>query len=170
MKLPFSFGQKKENKEYFLAVLLRDETASIVVLEETHNKLRIIAQQTTHLPTPLEHIDIEKLLDILDKGITSLESQLPAQSSLHKTVFGLKESWVEEAHIKKEYLGMLKKISEELELKPIGFLVFSEAISHLLQQEEGAPVSAILVELGKQTTTVILVRGGKITETHTVPN
>src|SRR5579859_7557891 len=170
MKLPFSFGQKKIIVEYFLAVLLRDETVSVVVLGETNTKLRIVTQQTMHLITPLEQIDIEELLDTLDKAITKVESELPADASLHKTVFGLKETWVEDAHIKKEYLVMLKKISDELELKPIGFLVFSEAISHLLQQEEGAPVSAILVEIGKQSTTVALIRGGKITETHNAPN
>src|SRR3990172_6833585 len=48
--------------------------------------------------------------------------------------------------IKKEYLGKLKKISDSLDLKPMGFLVVTEAISHLLQKEEGAPVSAILCE------------------------
>lgn len=170
MKLPFSFGQKKETLEYFLALLLRDETVSVVVLGESGGKLRIITQQTKQLTTPLEQIDIEQLLDTLDKAITIVESQLPAGASLHKTVFGLKETWVEEAHIKKEYLSTLKKVSEELELKPIGFLVFSEAISHLLQEEEGAPVSAILIELGKLTTTVALLRGGKVTETHSAPN
>ncbi len=170
MKLPFSFRQKKETVEYFLALLLRDETVSIVVLGETNGKLHIVTQQTKQLATPLEQIDTEILLDSLDKGITKVESELPEGSNLHKTVFGLKETWVEEAHIKKDYLSVLKKLSDELELKPIGFLVFSEAISHLLQEEEGAPVSAILVEMGKVTTTVALIRGGKITETHSAPN
>lgn len=170
MKLPFSFGQKKVTIEYFLALLLRDETVSVVVLGETNGKLHIVTQQTKELTTPLEQIDTELLLDTLDKAITKVESALPEGSSLHKTVFGVKETWVEDAHIKKEYLTMLKKISDELELKPIGFLVFSEAISHLLQEEEGAPVSAILVEMGKLTTTVALIRGGKVTETHSAPN
>ncbi|HSW88213.1 MAG TPA: baseplate J/gp47 family protein [Candidatus Saccharimonadales bacterium] len=170
MKLPFSFGQKKETVEYFLALLLRDETVSVVVLGETNGKLHIVTQQTKQLSTPLEQIDTEILLDALDKGITTVESELPEGSSLNKTVFGLKETWVEDAHIKKDYLAVLKKLSDELELKPIGFLVFSEAISHLLQEEEGAPVSAILIEMGKVTTTVALIRGGKVTETHSAPN
>lgn len=170
MKLPFSFGQKKEIVEYFLALLLRDETVSVVVLSETGGKLHIVTQQTKQLTTPLEQIETEVLLDTLDKAITTVESALPEGSALNKTVFGLKETWVEDAHIKKEYLAILKKVSDELELKPIGFLVFSEAISHLLQEEEGAPVSAILVELGKLTTTVALIRGGKVTETHSAPN
>lgn len=170
MKLPFSFGKKQEPIEYFLALLLRDETVSVVVLEEKNTKLTVVTQQTKELSKPLEDSDQEELLDALDKAITTVESQLPNGASLHKTVFGLKETWVEETHIKKDYLAKLKVISEELELKPIGFLVFSEAISHLLQEEEGAPISAILVEAGKHTTTTALIRGGKVTETHSAPN
>src|SRR5258708_1054111 len=157
MKLPFLFGKKQEPIEYYLALLLRDEPLNVVALKEQNGKLYVTAQQTNSIPSPLEEIESEKLLEILDKAITSIETELPKDATLHKTVFGVKETWVEASHIKKEYLGKLKIISEELELKPIGFLVFSEAISHLLQAEEGAPISAILIEIGKLTTTVALI-------------
>src|SRR5579871_3505628 len=170
MKLPFSFGQKKELTEYFLALLLRDETISVVVLEEKATKLHLVSQENVSLSNLLEEVDFEEILDSLDKAITKLENALPPKAELYKTVFGVKESWVEEAHIKKEYLAKLKKISDELELKPIGFLVFSEAIAHLLQEEEGAPVSAILVESGEKSTAISVLRAGKVAETHTIQN
>src|SRR5947207_14171769 len=43
-------------------------------------------------------------------------------------------------------------------------MVVTEAISHLLQEEEGAPLSAILAEVGNKTVTLTLLRGGKAVE------
>ncbi len=51
-----------------------------------------------------------------------------------------------------------------LDLSPIGFMVVTEAISHLLQEEEGAPLSAILAEIGHRKITLTLLRGGKAVE------
>ena len=66
-----------------------------------------------------------------------------------KTIFGVKGSWVDESKINPEKLAKLKKISDELGLIPIGFLVIFEAIAFLLEKEEGAPVTTILAETGK---------------------
>ena len=49
-------------------------------------------------------------------------------------------------------------------MDPIGFLVFSESILNLIHKEEGAPVTAVLVEVGNKYVTVSLVRAGKILE------
>lgn len=104
-------------------------------------------------------------MEVLDKSISQAETVLPDNIESHKTIFGLKESWIEDNKIKKEYLEKLKKASEELALDPIGFLVSSESIVNLLQKEEGAPITAVLVELGEKFITVSLVKSGKIMET-----
>jgi len=44
-------------------------------------------------------------------------------------------------------------------------MVVSEAISNLMQQDEGAPLSAIFAELGKKIITLTLFRGGKSVQT-----
>lgn len=168
MKLPLSLQFKKKiTNQYFLALLLRDEKATAVIFEEAEGKVRVVGEHEEQFATTLEHATIEELLEVLDKAISNSESGLDESIQTQKTVFGVKEEWVEEAKIKKEYLSKLKKISESLSLTPIGFLVIPEAIAHLLSREEGAPVSAILVEIGKKAITVSHIRAGRVIETKT---
>lgn len=168
MKLPFSLQFKKKiTTQYFLALLLRDEKATAVIFEESEGKVRVVGEHEEQFITSLEHASTEELLEVLDKTIANAESALDEGIQTQKTVFGVKEEWVAEAKIKKEYLAKLKKISESLNLTPIGFLVIPEAIAHLLSKEEGAPVSAILVELGRKAITVSHIRAGRVIETKT---
>ncbi len=170
MKLPFlgSFG-KKEVKNYYLALLLQDEKIGAVILEEIEGRIHVVASAEEHFSTSLEKASFEEWLNNIDKAVSLAENNLPEEIQTEKTVFGVKQDWVEDGKIKKEYLIKLKKVCDELELKPIGFLVFTEAIVHLLQQEEGAPVSAILVEVGKKFLTISLIRAGRIVQTQLTP-
>ncbi len=172
MKLPISFpsfGKKQQDKNYYLILLLRDEKATAVILEEENKTVRIAGMNETHFATPLEDTTDDSLLDILDKTISKAEETLPPSIQTEMTVFGVKDSWVEEKKIKKEFLDRLKSVGKALSLKPIGFLVISEAIAHLIQQEEGAPVSAIVAEIGKYSVMLSLFRGGRLLETKSAP-
>ena len=166
MNLPFFKNfNKKIIPLYYLVLVLRDEKAQAVVFEEIESKARIVGQKEQHFSTSIDEVSQEELLEKLDKAISASESSLPENIQTQKTIFGVKESWTDNDQIKKEYLAKLKKVSEELGLIPIGFLVISQAISHLLQKEEGVPVSAILVEINKKSVTVTLLRAGKSIET-----
>ncbi len=161
------FLKKKNPFSYFLVLVLRNEKASAVVFEELEGKIRIVGQYTEFFRTSIEDTSDGEILEVLDTAISKAEDSLPENVQTHKTIFGVKETWVENDKIKKEYLARLKKVSDHLELTPIGFLVISQAISHLLQKEEGAPVSAIIVEVGNKSVTVSLIRAGRTMETKT---
>src|SRR6185437_418938 len=108
----------------------------------------------------------------LDKAISRAEEILPPDIQTHKTVFGVKGTWVDDEtkKIKSEYLEKLKKACDALDLKPIGFMVTTEAIMHLMQDEEGAPVSAVFAEIGKKEVILSLLRGGKVIESVSNPH
>lgn len=167
MKLPFieSLFGKKEKKEYFLALLLRDEKVTAVIFEELAGKVRVVGKNEVLLNVSLEEATPDEWLEAFDKAISAAEETMPEDTETQKTIFGVKETWVEDTKIKKEYLLRLKKASDTLGLLPIGFLVIHEAIAHLLQEEEGAPVSGILIEIGQKHTTVSLLRAGRVIET-----
>lgn len=168
MNLPFIKNfNKKILPSYFLVLVLRDEKANAVIFEELGGKVKIVGLQEEDFPSSIDEVSSEEFLQTLDKAISQAESSLPENIEVQKTIFGVKETWTENDQIKKEYLAKLKKASEELGLTPIGFLVISQAISHLLAKEEGAPISAILTEVNKKTLTVTLLRGGKSIETKT---
>lgn len=166
MRLPFlSFLNKKIKPEYYLALLLREEKVTAVVFEEYKGLVKLVGKHEENFETSIEHATLDEWLEVLDRAISNAESTLPKNVETQKTVFGVKENWVEDAKIKKEYLLKLKKVCETLGLTPIGFLVIQEAIAHLLQKEEGVPPSAILIEVGNKNLSLSLLKAGNVIET-----
>lgn len=165
MKLPFSLKLDKKKPALFLVLVLRDEKVDAVIFEEQAGIAQVVGQHEERFQNSIDSISLEEFLDILDRSISKAQSSLPDGSEPQKTIFGVKEDWIENDKINKEHLLKLKKACDELGLTPIGFLIISQAISYLLQKEEGAPLSAILVDAGKTSITVSLIKGGKIVET-----
>ena len=164
MKLPFHLFNKKAQPDYFLAFILKNEKAIAVIFEKLEEKARVIGKAEENFKTNVEVASPEELLDVSDKAISKAEEVLPPSIETKKAIFGLKSEWVEDNKIKKDYLEKLKKVSKELGLTPIGFLVTSEAIINLLKSDEGAPLTAIFAEISKSFITVSLIRAGKIIE------
>jgi len=168
MKFPsIPFFEKKEKVEYFISLVFRDEKLNSFVFEQKASVIKIVNSQEEFFVDSLDKTSFEELLDASDKIISQAEDELDLPIEIQKTVFGLKETWVKDAKIKKEYLDVLKRLSNSLGLIPVGFLTISEAVVSLLQKEEGAPPSAILVDVGKNSLTVSLVRAGKVIEAKT---
>jgi hypothetical protein len=164
MALPFL--KPKAKPEYYLALVLRNERATSILFSKAGSTIKYLGHGEENFENNIEDVTSEQFLETLDKSITQAESVLPDNIESHKTIFGLKDSWIEDNKIKKENLEKLKKASTELGLEPIGFLVSSESIINLLQKEEGAPVTAVLVEMGEKYLTVSFVKSGKVLETR----
>jgi hypothetical protein len=164
MKLPIPGLSKKSQAEYYLALVLRNERATSVLFSKVGNTIKYLGHGEEDFANTIEDATTEQFLEVLDKSITQAETVLPDNIETRKTIFGLKDSWIENNKIKKEYLEKLKKASDDLGLEPIGFLVSAESIVNLLQKDEGAPVTAVLVEMGQKYITVSLIKSGKIVE------
>ncbi|TXG78669.1 hypothetical protein E6Q11_00700 [Candidatus Dojkabacteria bacterium] len=172
MKLPKlpSLEKKTKTKEYYLSLVLRDEKASAVVFEEENSRVNVVGEHEEHFKTSLNEVPEEELLDVLDKTVSGAERNLPPDTESQKTIFGVNQDWIsEDGKIKTQYLTKLIKISDELEFKPMGFLVIPEAVVHLLAKEEGQPISGILTEINNKSLNVYLVKAGKIIETKSSP-
>lgn len=168
MKLPkLPFLNKKLEEEYYLALVLRDEKVSALIFKEQAGKITIVSKRDEDLTGTLEETPLDELVSILDKVISHAETRLPADIEIKNTIFGVKDSWVNEKKINKDYLLKLKHACSELDLTPIGFIVLPEAIAHLIRQEEGAPATALITEVGKFGVSVSLFKAGKLIETKT---
>jgi len=166
MNLPnLPFLEKKENSEYFLSLVLRDEKVSAVVFKEVNARVNVVGEHNELFKSSLEDASDEELLNAIDRAVSIAEKLLPEGVESQKTIFGLKQDWILDGKIKPDNLAKLKKISDELLFKPVGFLVITEAIAHSLQKDEGAPISAIITEVGKKSITVSLIKAGKVLET-----
>ena len=163
MKLPaIPFLTKTETTEFFLALLFESDKVAGILFQEQDKTLVILANHETKIA--LEEASIEDLVIAADTVISKLEVSIPEGATLEKTIFSVPFTWVEDGKIKPPRLSQLKKISVELALTPIGFIISIEAIVVFLQKKEGAPVNGIFVELSDELLTVFLVRSGNIIE------
>ena len=161
MRLPaIPFLTKTVSTEFFLSLIFESDKISSILFKEQEKTLIILASHEVLLD--LEDATVEDLVVASDKVISKLELSLPENATLEKTIFAVPHSWVEEGKIKPERLTQLKKISVELALTPMGFIVSIEAIIAFLQKKEGAPVNGIFVELSEKYLTVFIVRGGNV--------
>lgn len=159
MNLKDFFAQKENPPELFWSLVLEEAfvQAGIWYIKED-GVAEVIA---TSPPTPWE--EEEELLGSADAALSSCIQKLPEEfPEPTKTVFGVASSWIEGGEIKEEYLGKIKRICSELSLTPTGFVVLSEAFAHLFKSEEGSPVSAVILGLGKQNLEISVFKLGNL--------
>lgn len=161
MKLPaIPFLTKSVSTEFFLALIFETDKISSILFKEQEKTLVILASHETSID--LEAASAEDLVVSCDNVISRIEMSLPDGANLEKTIFAVPHSWVEEGKIKAERLLQLKKISTELALTPMGFIISIEAIVAFLQKKEGAPISGIFVEISEKYLSAFIVRSGNI--------
>ncbi len=161
MRLPaIPFLTKTTTSEFFLSLIFESDKVSSILFREQEKNLNIIG--THEVKLDLNKASGEDLIVACDSVISKLEMSLPEGATLEKTIFAVPYSWIDDGKINPDKLSDLKKISTELALVPMGFIVSIEAIVAFLQKKEGAPVSGIFVELGEQTLSVFIVRSGNV--------
>lgn len=158
--IPFLSGGKKE--DFFLSLLFQQDKISAILFKEVQKTLVILASSEEKID--LSEATVEDLVIASDTVISKIEMSLPEGATLEKTIFSVPYSWVEEGKIKEERLNQLKKVSVELALVPMGFIVSIEAIIAFLQKKEGVPINGIFVELSESFLYIYLVRSGNILE------
>lgn len=161
MKLPF-LSKKKDGKEYFLALLFSSNDVKSLLFEKTGESLLIIAAKKEEFEEPLDLLTSERLIELSDIVISSVEEALPEASLLDKTIFAVPHRWVVDGKIIKEELMKLKSLCEALHLTPVGFIVSIEAIIAYLHKKQGVPVTAIFVEIGKKHVTLSIAKNGTV--------
>lgn len=161
MNLPF-LRQKKEDKEYFLALLLSSGEIRSILFEKNGESLLILASHSQEFSEPLDTLPTERLTEISDVVISEVERVLPEGSALEKTIFAVPDRWITDGKIIREHLLKLKAVCDALHLTPVGFIVSIEAIIAYLHKKQGVPVTAIVVEIGKKHVTMSLIKNGNI--------
>lgn len=127
------------------------------VLEET---AEIVAEGST---VAFEEENEESLVSAADGTLSSAASNINDNvKEPSKVVFGLPVSWIEDGTISSKKLTLLKKLSDELELSPAGFVAIPEAIVHLIKSKEGSPLHGLLIGVSDITIELSLVQNGKI--------
>ncbi len=166
MKLPFLdiFFSPKETDGYFIALEIKQKSVAALLLSRNTGKLELVAAKEVPLLHHVSKMTTEDLIETADRAIIGTETATPPGTFIKKSILTIPYEWQDNGKVKKAHLAQLKKLCDDLELTPIGFLVPIEAIMHEMRQQEGALSNAIFLELEDNMMTAYVARAGSIVE------
>lgn len=150
----FSPKTKASPPEYFLAVEIHDSIVKTAVWQ-IENELPSVVSVGSFEAWESE----DSLVNGLDASLTQAVKHLNVEPD--RVIFGLPETWLDGDRIQPEKAGLIKKVTKDLSLKPIGLVTISEAILQQLKVDEGIPPTAIFLEIYPTKVIVSLVRLGQ---------
>ena len=155
MGFSIPFFKKKSEKSVYFGLYITDSSAFGFVFEVTKGQTYIISQNTYNLTA-----GFDKILEDIDNLISELE--LKTNHHLSQTIFFL-HSWMIDAEtfeIKAPYKGIIKKLSKDLELEPLGYIDVKEALERYFIEK--SIVNTVAIEVNKTKLGVCVIKGNKI--------
>lgn len=157
MDLKGILPKKGEEKEYYWSVVIESEWVQSGIWKVEEGKVKVVS-----FGAPLSWQKDQDLVETIDSSLSvAIQNLADEEIEPSKTVFGLPSSWVENGQIKPQYQEQIKKVCEELSLKPVGFVSLTEAIAYYLKSQEGDFLSATIVAIGEEDLGVSLVVHGE---------
>lgn len=107
------------------------------------------------------HSLIEAANIVLDEALADFSPEP------EKILFGVPDSWLQDDELKPKFSKVLKQLTKELDVLPLAYVATTHSIAHLLQRQEGVPLTAILVEIGTPLS-VAVVKAGRVLGTKEI--
>ncbi|PIZ66652.1 hypothetical protein COY15_00595 [Candidatus Roizmanbacteria bacterium CG_4_10_14_0_2_um_filter_39_12] len=155
MGFSLPFFKKKSKKSIYFGLYITDSSACGFVFEVTNSQTYIISQNTYGLTS-----GFDKILEDIDNLISELE--LKTNQHLSQTIFFL-HSWMIDAdtyEIKDPYKNIIKQLSKDLELEPLGYIDVKEALEQYFL--ENSIVNTVAIEVNKTKLGVSIIKGGRV--------
>lgn len=153
MDLPnlFKSGASQAKSEHLITVVLTDSSVQGLLLKISPAGSRIVSQSRV-----LSYSDAASLVMKADEALQELG---PESENVTKVIFALDHSWMESGQVTGEYSEYVARITTELSLQPVGFVVQSEAV---LQHkfDENPHYSGILCIITRESISVSVMSKG----------
>lgn len=160
MRLPLFLEKishkRAEEKEYFLALEIKDKEVKVAIWQKAKEKITLI-----NIGRALYLGDWDEVIKAADEAIVEASVNIN-QEEIEKVIFGVSPIWTAENKILNSHLEKLKKLCSRLSLKPLGFVTIPEAVVARLKQIEGIPPTALLIGVEEAVLTVTLVKAGRM--------
>lgn len=159
MGMPTFLSGEEQQTKLFLAILLTEQSVQAVLWSVTRGQIKIEKQSEIYqINQP------DQTAQQTDLALQELDEQ---SENLTEVVFGLPPSWSDTQGVLDNKKPLLKKLTEDLSLEAIGFVVISEAVvKNFLKTEKN--LSAVLVFYANNQIDVVLVENGMIKKTESV--
>ncbi len=159
MQLPGLFGKTEEQStpESYFGLFLRGSTAVGFLFESDGTNVTLLAKEVKQYSSGWDMI-----VDDVDELLAVLENETGIR--VNQTIFFLLSSFIDQEtqEIRDPYRKVLKQISKELELKPLGFIECHEAVKEMIEKKEESVFNGVLVELDEHHTSAFVCKGGKV--------
>jgi hypothetical protein len=140
----------------FFAIILSEQYASAALWGVVDGQLAIIQRSEDHAWQ-----EDESCINAIDQSLQELGKE---SENVSQTLFALPSDWVDADGIVALKKPLFQKMTKELSLEPIGFVVTTEAMTQYLTQSS-PQLNIFVVEVGVSYVTVALVKAGQITQT-----
>lgn len=156
---PFFAKKEDQTSRFFLALLISDSTVQAGFWEVGDQSVIVNERSVVR-----SYSDVESMLVETDKALQELGKE---SEDVEEVILGLEFNWVAEKGIADVKKPLLKKLTSELQLKPVGFVVATEALFHYLLADD-PQLSTLLIQYATDHITVSIINRGKLTNTERV--
>ncbi len=154
MGFSLPFLKKKSSNNTYFGLYLTDASAFGFVFDATTQPPQILSQNAVSLTA-----GFDKILEDTDNLISQLELQ--TNKHLDKTIYFLHSWMIDEQtfEIKEPYKNIIKKLSKDLELEPMGYIDVQDALHEHLKKT--SVLNSIAIEVNKTKVGISVYKGGK---------
>jgi hypothetical protein len=145
-----------ESSQY-LSIVFFESHVLTALWQELGGKITIIARSTLR---PV--ISEETLAEAVD---LSLEELGEDGLSVRRVLFVIPQVWSDQGEIREQRKNLLKSLSKELLLEPLGFVLIEDSIRLWQEQLSNQPFSGVLIQHLEEDLRVQVVLNGEITST-----
>lgn len=147
----FTKDQGAEQAKLFLALLITDTTVQSGLWQVSAGSIGILRVSKT-----IDYADEDDLLVKTDQALQELGKE---SESVNEVILGLEFGWVAKSGISDEKKPTLKRLTTDLSLKAVGFVVITEALFHHLLKKD-AQLSTLLLQVSESKVSAsVIVRG-----------
>jgi len=156
INFPF-FNKKINNNEKYLGLILKEQSGILMILSKKGENFIVQERINFSYSNGWENLteDINENLSLLNLDNKDDIDQLIIFVYAHLVDPSTKQ-------IKKPLLLCIKKMVEELDFVPLGYVEVSDAIVYYLKEIDNLPLNAILIEIDKTQISVFVYKGGQI--------
>jgi hypothetical protein len=159
MDLPNLFSSAPKKDKLFLGLIMTERTIQAILWKIANAQISVIKNS--------EIIHLNKEEDLIVKADIALQELGELSENLSEVLLGLESSWVNPKGVVDTKKPLLKKLTEDLSLKPIGFVVTTEAITQFLSKKDPS-LNSVLLFYAENKISVSLIEHGVLQKTESV--
>lgn len=148
------FASHKPKQKSFIALLVSDTHVCASLWEVNLGRIEVKRRSEVLEWQP------EVEASLADSSAVSLEQLGSEANKVDEVLFGLPDSWAHEQAIATAKKPLLKELTQQLNLKSIGFVVTDEAIVAYLRSKHVGPLHAVVCFLSQKGITLHIVHSG----------